>query len=117
MPLSALRAATISHLVAALAALASLSGPARAAEGASESAAFVIGSSDGYGISDCFVQGAACGPVMADAWCQSNGYGRAKAFGLASDITASIPTEAAAAVARDPRAMLITCTDQTTVNP
>ena len=78
---------------------------------AQESATFVISSSDGYGISDCFVQGAACGPVMADAFCQSNGHGRASAFGLASDITASIPREAAAAVARDPRAMLITCRD------
>ena len=78
---------------------------------AQESATFVISSSEGYGISDCFVQGAACGPVMADAFCQSNGHGRASAFGLASDITASIPQEAAAAVARDPRAMLITCQD------
>ena len=78
---------------------------------AKESATFVISSSDGYGVSDCFVQGAACGPIMADAFCQSNGHGRASAFGLASDITASIPREAAAAVARDPRAMLITCRD------
>jgi hypothetical protein len=78
---------------------------------AQESATFVISSSEGYGISDCFVQGAACGPIMADAFCQSNGHGRAGAFGLASDITASIPQEAAAALARDPRAMLITCRD------
>jgi hypothetical protein len=85
--------------------------PWAAPASAKESATFVISSSDGYGISDCFVQGAACGPVMADAFCQSNGHGRASAFGLASDITASIPREAAAAVARDPRAMLITCRD------
>ena len=78
---------------------------------AKESETFVISGSDGYGVSDCFLQGAACGPVMADAFCQSNGHGRASAFGLASDITASIPKEAAAAVARDPRAMLITCRD------
>ena len=78
---------------------------------AQDSATFVISSSEGYGISDCFVQGAACGPVMADAFCQANGHGRASAFGLASDITASIPKEATAAVARDPRAMLISCRD------
>lgn len=107
MRLLASRPPHVLHLAAALLMALHWGAPASA----KESATFVIGSSDGYGISDCFVQGAACGPVMADAFCQSNGHGRASAFGLASDITASIPREAAAAVARDPRAMLITCRD------
>jgi len=103
----ALRAPHVLRLAAALLMVMPWAAPASA----QESATFVISSSDGYGVSDCFVQGAACGPVMADAFCQSNGHGRASAFGLASDITASIPREAAVAVARDPRAMLITCQD------
>jgi hypothetical protein len=107
MRLFAPRAPHALLLAAVLLQIAPLAVPASA----KERATFVISSSDGYGISDCFVQGAACGPVMADAFCQSNGHGRASAFGLASDITASIPREAAAAVARDPRAMLITCRD------
>ena len=78
---------------------------------AKESETFVISGSDGYGVSDCFMQGAACGPVMADAWCQSQGRARATAYGLASDITATIEGAAKAAVARDPKAMLITCGD------
>ncbi len=78
---------------------------------AQESETFVIGGADGYGVSECFTKGAACGPVMADAWCQSQGRARATAYGLASDITATIPRSAAAAVARDPGAMLITCAD------
>ena len=78
---------------------------------AQESETYVIGGSDGYGVSECFTQGAACGPVMADAWCQSQGRARATAYGLASDITATIPRAAAAAVAGDPGAMLITCAD------
>ena len=101
------RAPHVLRLAAALLMVMHWAAPASA----KESATFVISSSDGYGISDCFVQGAACGPVMADAFCQSNGHGRASVFGLASDITASIPREAAAAVARDPRVMLITCRD------
>ena len=107
MPSFAPRAAKTLHLAAALLVIMPWGSPVSA----QESATFVISSSEGYGISDCFVQGAACGPVMADAFCQSNGHGRAAAFGLASDITASIPQEAAAAVARDPNAMIITCRD------
>ena len=78
---------------------------------AKESETFVISGSDGYGVSDCFLQGAACGPVMADAWCQSQGRARATAYGLASDITASIEGAAKAAVAHDPKAMLVTCSE------
>jgi hypothetical protein len=78
---------------------------------AKESETFVISGSDGYGVSDCFLQGAACGPVMADAWCQSQGRARAIAYGLASDITATIEGAVKAAVARYPKAMLITCSD------
>ena len=100
------RAAKILHLAAAMLVILPWGGPARA----QESATFVISSSEGYGISDCFVQGAACGPVMADAWCQSQGRARATAYGLASDITATIEG-AAKAAAREPGAMLITCSD------
>ena len=78
---------------------------------AKDSETFVISGSDGYGVSDCFLKGAACGPVMADAWCQSQGRARAAAYGLASDITATIEGAAKAALARDPKAMLITCGD------
>ena len=100
-----LRPSTRLRLAAALfAALAC--GPASAGE----SETFVISASEGYGVSECFTQGAACGPVMADAWCQSQGHGSATAYGLASDITATIEG-AAKAAAREPGAMLITCAD------
>ncbi len=77
---------------------------------AQENETFVISASEGYGVSDCFMQGAACGPVMANAWCQSQGRAQATAWGLASDITATI-AGAAKAAAREPGAMLITCGD------
>ncbi len=81
-------------------------GPANARENET----FVISASEGYGVSECFTKGAACGPVMADAWCQSQGHVRATAFGLASDITATIDGPAKAAT-REPGATLITCSD------
>jgi len=60
-------------------------GPAQA-----ETATFLIPASEGYGITDCLVDGVACGQIVADAWCESRAKGPAVAFGLASDITGSI---------------------------
>jgi hypothetical protein len=78
--------------------------------GARADETFVISPSEGYGVADCFTMGAACGPVMAEAWCQSQGHARATAWGLASDITATAPGAARAAT-REAGAVLITCAD------
>jgi hypothetical protein len=100
-----LRASTRLRLAAAL--IAALSWAQARAQ---EEATFVISPSEGYGVSECFTQGAACGPVMADAWCQSQGRARASAYGLAADITASIEGSSKAA-ASEPGAMVISCSD------
>jgi hypothetical protein len=102
---SILRPAAALRLTAAILSALALS-PAQAKDGET----FVISASEGYGVSDCFVKGAACGPVIADAWCQSKGHVRATAFGLASDITATIEG-AAKAAASAPGATIITCGD------
>lgn len=54
---------------------------------------FLIPASDGYGIADCLSGGHECGRVVADAWCEANGFGKATAYGQAKpeDITASVP--------------------------
>ena len=72
--------------VALLGALASLSNPAHA-----EPRVFVISAAEGYGISDCFAGKAACGKAISDDYCQSQGYRDASAFGLAADLTATVP--------------------------
>lgn len=51
---------------------------------------FVISAAEGYGISDCFAGKAACGKAISDAYCQSQGYREASAFGLAADLTATV---------------------------
>ena len=99
------RPAAALRLTAAL-----LAGLALSPAQARDSETFVISASEGYGVSDCFVNGAACGPVMADAWCKSKGHVRATAFGLASDITATIEGAAKAAASK-PGATRITCGD------
>jgi hypothetical protein len=91
--------------IAAAILLASSPAPAFAQEGRT----FVIGDDGGYGLSDCFTQGIACGRMLADSLCAARGRGAATAFGLASDITASVPGEAGAKI--DPSAIVITCGD------
>ena len=88
-----------------LASLTSFTAPVRA----QEPEVFVIGASEGYGISDCFTAGVACGRIVADSWCESHGRGAATAYGLASDITASV--EKVRAEALEPGAVIITCGD------
>ena len=58
-----------------------------------EPGVFVISASEGYGILDCFAGKAACGKAISDAYCQSQGFGEASAFGLAADLTATIGTQ------------------------
>lgn len=52
---------------------------------------FLIPASDGYGVGDCLSTGAECGRVVADAWCEAQGFARAARFGQVApeDVTAS----------------------------
>ncbi|WP_294535720.1 hypothetical protein [uncultured Rhodoblastus sp.] len=51
---------------------------------------FVVSAADGYGVNDCIKSGDDCAKIVADAWCEAHGHGSARAFGPASDVTASI---------------------------
>lgn len=61
-------------------------------------ATFLIPAADGYGVADC-LSGAnlECGKVVANAWCEAQGYARANTFGpaRAEDHTGSIETASA----------------------
>jgi hypothetical protein len=58
--------------------------PASGAQG------FVVSSADGYGVNECIKTGDDCAKIVADAWCEAHGHGEARAYGPASDATASI---------------------------
>jgi hypothetical protein len=46
---------------------------------------FLIPSSDGYGVGDCLTTpGSECGQVVANAWCEAQGYAAANTFGIAA---------------------------------
>lgn len=64
---------------------------------------FVVPSNDGYGIAECVASGSACGQVVADAWCEAQGFARSASFGMA-EISATASFGAAAA-----RPISVTC--------
>lgn len=46
---------------------------------------FLIPSSDGYGVGECLTSpGSECGQVVANAWCEAQGYATANAYGIAA---------------------------------
>jgi hypothetical protein len=75
-----------------------------------QTATYIIDPSEGYGIVDCLSDGVSCGRIVADAWCEAHGRGRAKAFGLASDVTGKAVV-GASAPRLPPGAVLVSCTD------
>ena len=54
----------------------------------------VIGTADGYGVSECLTSGESCGSLVAQAWCRSNGYEQVVALRRADidDITNALGT-------------------------
>ena len=77
-----------------------------ATQAAPSRATFVVPVNDGYGIGECASASASCGKVVADSWCEAQGYGHSESFGPAEpEVTGSLP---GAAVTERPIA--ITCT-------
>jgi hypothetical protein len=73
---------------------------------------FIIPSDEGYGMTDCLRghrEAGSCGQVIADSYCEAQGFARAEHFGQfdASDVTGSVPVAAGRPA---PRTVLaITC--------
>lgn len=81
--------------------------PSRAQAESAQRGVYVI-PAGGYGVDECVATSAECGRVVATAWCEAHGHGRAVAFGSASDITFS----ANVSVKAPPRdSVIITCGD------
>jgi hypothetical protein len=72
---------------------------------------FLIPSSDGYGVGECLTTpGSACGQVVANAWCEAQGYAAANSYGVAAadEYTGAIGKPVAIPTERPIR---ITCQD------
>lgn len=74
-----------------------------------EHATFLIPASDGYGTAECLSSNQECGRVVANAWCEAQGFGRASAFGFAAtdELTGAVKVPAE----RKERPISITCTE------
>lgn len=73
---------------------------------------FLIPAEEGYGVGECLSGGPSeCGQVVANAWCESQGYASAVNYGVAAqdEYTGAIP--AAPIPAPPARPLRITCQD------
>lgn len=86
-----------------------LPGATKAATGSERT--FLIPASDGYGVAECLVGGAECGAVVANAWCESQGFATAVSFGVAAqeDYTGAIDAAPATLGRAAERPIRITC--------
>lgn len=67
---------------------------------------YAVAANDGYGLADCLAGGSECGQVVADAWCEAHGRGKALSFGPASQFSS-----AAIKISTSPDAYVISCGD------
>ena len=87
--------------------LAAGDGPAQAVE-----KTFLIPSSDGYGVADCLTSpGSECGQVVANAWCESQGFASAGSYGTAAADEYTGAIEQPAVTKPADRPIRITCQD------
>lgn len=85
-------------------------GPAKASSQMEKT--FLIPASEGYGVGDCLTSGeGACGQVVANAWCEAQGFAAASSFGTAGqdEYTGAIPDAPVVKAAERP--IRITCQD------
>ena len=90
--------------------LAALALGATAAQASDVEKTFLIPASDGYGVAECLTGTATCGKVVADAWCEAQGFASSASFGPAAsdEYTGAID---ATPIARADRPIRITCQD------
>lgn len=84
--------------------------PTRVEAGNKAETTFLIPASEGYGVAECLTAGQECGKIVATAFCESKGYGKAMAFGLAEKemMTGSVQSVAGGASSND-APLAITC--------
>ena len=101
-----MRVASIVSKVLSFALLAALE--ASSSEGAQAQGAYLyaIAANDGYGLQECLAGGEECGQVVADAWCEAHGHGKAISFGPASSLSSTAISVSTAA-----EAYVISCGD------
>jgi hypothetical protein len=96
--------------VVATAAVLLIGVPSTSLVAAPKQAVFVVPAQDGYDFGECLTSGAACGQIVANSWCETQGFSKAFSFAPASpeDFTGSVPVQRVSMRARE-TAVAITC--------
>jgi len=83
----------------------------RTVAASSDQRTFLIPASDGYGVADCISSKAECGKIVANAWCEAQGFAKAIEFGVASheDFTGTLSKTRQAQAAPAEQPLVITC--------
>jgi hypothetical protein len=50
-------------------------------QASSSQATFMVPAADGYGVAECLISSEACGQVVANTWCEAQGYAKAVSSG------------------------------------
>lgn len=79
-------------------------------QASSSEATFLIPAADGYGVAECLISKQACGQVVADSWCEAQGFARAVSFRQVAghEVTGSVRK---AAMTAEDLPVSITCTN------
>ncbi|CAO4177918.1 hypothetical protein [Methylorubrum populi] len=106
-------AAVLLTLVLATTALPARAGSEPAAAPKHVEKTFLVPAEDGYGVGECLSGGPSeCGQVVANAWCESQGYASASNYGVAAQDEYTGAIDGLAAPAKTaPRPFRITCQD------
>ncbi len=80
-------------------------------QASSSEAVFMVPAADGYGVAECLISNDACGHVVANTWCEAQGYMKAVSFRQteAEEATGSIQKASVAVVEHRP--VSITCSN------
>lgn len=80
-------------------------------QASSSEATFMVPAADGYGVAECLISSDACGQVVANTWCEAQGYAKAVSFRQidAEDMTGSI--QKASVTLPEHRPISITCSN------
>ncbi|MGO4388789.1 hypothetical protein AB4Y85_14765 [Microvirga sp. 2YAF29] len=80
-------------------------------QASSSQATFMVPAADGYGVAECLISSHACGQVVANTWCEAQGYVKAVSFRQieADEVTGSI--QKASMTTGEHRPVSITCSN------
>jgi hypothetical protein len=80
-------------------------------QASSTEATFLVPAADGYGVAECLISNQSCGQVVADTWCEAQGYTRAVSFRQVQAVEMTGSIQAASIKEGELRPISISCSN------